>query len=157
MTVLRMTRPDAARQQSAPVKGLWFLSPQVLAVWIGVALVGVTGCGVERPDSGTSAAPTSEQTSYNPPLSSLPPPATDRIVYKDRTLTLYDLPGSGRWMIQRPDVRFPYPVGPEHTLPEGVDAGKTFVYYRVSSGLQSPFVSLAEIQAAGRDHDSQIR
>jgi hypothetical protein len=119
----------------------------VLVVWLGVSLAGVTGCTY-----GAESAP------YRPTMSQLPPPTADQVRYKaeTRTLTLSDPPQAGRWMVQRPDAPYPYPIGPRHTLPAGVDLDHTFVYYRQPGGRQSGALSLSQIQAAGKDHDSGI-
>ena len=87
-------------------------------------------------------------------MSSLPPPRAEWIDYsaKDRKLSLYQLRASGRWMVKRPDRDQAYPVGPEHVLPEGIDAGETYVYYVRPGGQTSRSITLAQIQAATREH-----
>ena len=120
----------------------------VLVILAGLGLV-LTGCG------GAAEAPP-----YRPPLAgTLPAPAPDRIEYKPetRTLTFYDLPGTARWMVRLELDRPGIPAGPELEFPEGVDPDFTFVYYTRPGGHQSGRVSLAEIQAAGTMHASQIR
>jgi hypothetical protein len=144
MIALRMTRPETDRRR--PIRGL---------AWLGVALVGMTGCGGESRSGGLGGVPSPEP--YRPTMVQLPPPAPDRIVYKGGTLTVYDLPDAGRWMVQRQGDAQPYPIGPQHRLPEGLNAEHTFVYYCRPGGQQSGAVSLAQIQAAGREHDSLAR
>ncbi|MDB5308170.1 MAG: hypothetical protein JWO38_2372 [Gemmataceae bacterium] len=153
MMALRMTRPDTDRRcQTRGTRRVGSL--RGLAMWLGVVLVGMTGCSGESQDGGLGGVPSPDP--YRPSMTQLPAPAPDRIVYKGGTLTMYDLP-AGRWMVQRPGAPYPYPIGPKHTLPEGLDAENIFVYYCRPGGQQSGHVSLAQIQAAGREHDSQIR
>ena len=144
MMALRTTRPDTSRRPR-------FL--RELAVLLSVVLVGLTGCSGGSKDGRADAQ---NPAPYRPMMVQLPAPAPDRIVYKSGTLTVYDLPASGRWMMQRNGAPHAYPIGPQHTLPEGLDAENTFVYYCRPGGQQSGHVSLAQILAAGREHDSQL-
>jgi hypothetical protein len=86
----------------------------------------------------------------------LPPPDSDRIEYdaQKRTLSLYDLPGRDRWMVQLPDESVGRLVGPQHRLPEGVDTAHTLVYYARAGSKTSAPVTVAEIEAGKAAHSS---
>jgi len=122
----------------------------VLAFGLCAVLCGVTGCGEQRADNSPDPHP------YRANMTTpLPPPATDKIEYDDktRTLTFYDLHGPGRWMVQVGGAM--YPVGPDHRLPEGVNPDETYVCYTRPGGQTSGHVSLRQIQAARQMHQSR--
>lgn len=147
MTALRMTRPDTGRQPPRS-RGRWRGSVRVLAVLGGVALAGLTGCG-SGPDGaangGTAHPKPVEQLTAGPLL---PAPDPDRIEYnaETRTLTFYELPEAGWWMIQRPSDPYPIPTGPEHKLPVGIDPDRTHIHYMRPGGRQSRTIPLRAVQ-----------
>lgn len=151
MAALRKTRPVTdPRPARRAGRGAIFTLTVVLGFGV---LAGMAGCS-RGPRDGADPDP------YRPKMTPLPPPAGDRIDYsaKDRKLTFYDPPGGpARWMIRRPGLPSAYPVGPEHTLPEGTDPDETFVYYVRPGGAASREVTLSQIRAARPAHDSQIR
>jgi hypothetical protein len=123
----------------------------------GLLLLGLFGCGHEPRETGPddpAAVEAKPFASDRPLMSTLPPPRAEWIDYsaKDRKLSLYQLRASGRWMVKRPDRETAYPVGPEHVLPEGIDSSETYVFYIRPSGQTSRSITLAEIQAATREH-----
>ena len=131
MTALRTTR-------SVP--------PLLSAAAALVALLGLaTGCGGPPPE-GDAARPL---------MRPLPAPAAERIAYNPdtRTLTLYRLPASGRWLVRGPEGD-PVAVGPVHVLPASADPVTTRVGYRRPTGQASNWVSVADIQAARATHAS---
>jgi hypothetical protein len=154
MKVLRTTpemhdRPARTAGQGTALKCLATLG-------FGLLLTGVFGCGHE-PAPGPDEANAIEEKPFasdRPLMSTLPPPRAEWIEYsaKDRKLSLYPLRASGRWMVKRADRDTPYPVGPEHVLPEGLNPGETLVYYVRPGGQSSRPVTLADIQAATREH-----
>jgi len=132
--------------------------PRTLALCLTASLAGVSGCGGERAVEPTAAA-NPDPAPYRPLLEPLPPPAVDRIKYKAETRTLYfpDLPRSGQWLVKVPGAWGEAAAGTDHVVPPGADPSNTFVYYRRPGGQVSGRVSLSQIQAAAREHDSQIR
>lgn len=96
---------------------------------------------------------------YRPCMTVLPPPTVDQVRYdaNTRRLTFSDATVAARWMVKRSDEATPYPVAQEHTLPEGLNADDTFVYYTRPGGQSSRHLSLAQIQAARPEHVSDIR
>lgn len=144
MTALRMTRPEPDGRPT-PTGGRGTGFARVLALGLCAAVAGIIGCG-----SDPNTAAVDRENTTTP----LPPPATDRIDYDagTRTLTFYDLPNSGRWMVQMGDAI--YLVGPDHRLPAGVDPQRTYVCYTRPGGQTSLPVSLSQIQAAREMHKS---
>ena len=125
-------------------------------------LLGTFGCGHEPRDTVSDDSSATEPAPFatdRPLMASLPPPRAEWIEYsaKERKLNLYQLRASGRWMVKQPDRETAYPVGPEHVLPEGLDSNKTYVYYVRPGGQASRGVTLAQIQAATREHVSILR
>jgi hypothetical protein len=120
----------------------------VLVVIGCAALAGLTGCGSghDGASAGGGGQPRPAEQLAAGPL--LPAPDPGRIEYNPttRTLTFYELPESGRWMIQRPGDQYPVPAGPEHKLPVGTDPDRTYVHYVRPGGQQSWTVSLRTIQ-----------
>lgn len=154
MTVLRTTRP-ALDHEHPGRHTQWLLGvPRTLMVWLGVVFLAAAGCSGGPPGSETGTNSNSDPAPYRPIMRRLPLPAPDRIVYKAGTLTFYELPGSGRWMVQVSGSESPAPVGTDHRLPEGLDPHYTYVSYCRPGGQTSGRVTLAQIQAAGKDHDS---
>ena len=157
MTKLRKTRSDRERRPTrAAGQGL----ASTLALGFGFGLIGILGCGQESRDvPADPAAPEPALVSERPLMEKLAPPRSEWIDYsaRDRKLTLYNLPSSGRWMVKRPDRDTAYPVGPEHILPEGINPTETMVYYMRPSGQISRSVSLAQILAARDEHVSIAR
>jgi hypothetical protein len=150
MTALRTTLPEPDRRRTARIAGASCL----VLIALGLVVVGVSGCG-RRTDPGSSSAPDP----YRPLMAQLPPPESERIEFdaQTRTLTFYDLPASGRWMVRSLGTPAPSAAGPDHRLPQGFDPDTTFVYYRRPGGQSSGWVSVAEIQAARELHASQVR
>lgn len=128
----------------------------------GLLLLGVFGCGHEPRDASSDDPAAMEATPFvseRPLMSSLPPPRAEWIEYsaRENKLSLYQLRASGRWMVKRSDRETAYPVGPEHVLPEGIDSNETYIYYVRPGGQASRSISLAQIQAATREHISIAR
>jgi len=113
---------------------------------------------VESPDTNVSAE-AAPPASERPQMATLPPPRAEWIEFstRDRKLNLYQLRASGRWMVKRPDREAAYPIGSEHVLPDGIDANETFVFYQRPGGQVSRSITLAQIQAATREHVSIVR
>jgi hypothetical protein len=126
---------------------------------MGFALVlcGAFGCGHEpQSDPEELASEAAVPPTDRPLPATLPAPRPEWIEYssRERKLTMYDLRASGRWMIKRPDREKPLPMGPEYVLPEGLDAGETFVFYTRPGGQISRSVTVAQIQASRPEHVS---
>lgn len=152
MTALRTTRPETDRCRR-PARPAGRRKDFPLALGLGVLLAGLTGCG-SRVAEG-DAAPVV----YRPYMTPVPPPTVDQVRYNTdtRTLTFAEQSGPARWMVKRADAPTAYPVGPEHTLPEGTDPAETFVFFARPGGGTSRGLSLADILAAGPEHRSAIR
>jgi hypothetical protein len=86
----------------------------------------------------------------------LPAPDLDRLNYdpEKRTLSLYELPGRDRWMVQLPNEAYGHLIGPTHRLPEGVDKNHTLIYYTRPGVKASASVTVAAIEAGGQPHSS---
>jgi cholesterol transport system auxiliary component len=148
MTALRTTRPAVPRSIRA-------------RVWVFLAAFGVFGCGRAMPPSNdvaplATSSPGANDPSWLTSRDRLPAPDTDRIEYdaQKRTLTLYDLPGHDRWMVQLPDEANGRPIGPQHRLPDGVDTTRTLVYYARPGVKVSAAVTIARIEAGRGPHSS---
>lgn len=122
---------------------------------------GVLGCGKPSPPADDSIPPISASPGTNDPdwltaRDLLPSPDADRIEYdaQKRTLTFQDLPRRDRWMVRLPDEAIGRPVGPIHTLPEGVDLSRTLVYYVRTGSKHSAPVTVAQIEAGRGTHVS---
>jgi hypothetical protein len=155
MTALRTTRPDTADRRPARATGRRKDVPLLLALGLGAALVGVSGCGSDVADGANP-----DPAPYRPCMVLLPPPTVDQVRFDatTRRLSFTDPTGpSARWMVKRSDVESPLPVGPEVTLPEGLNADDTFVYYTRPGGQTSRHLTLAQILAAKPEHVSEIR
>ncbi len=154
MAMLRKTRSDRERRPAhATGQGL----ASTLALGFGFALIGILGCGAESRELPVNPDVVEPSlVSERPFMSKLPAPRSAWIDYsaRDRKLTFYDLPSSGRWMVKRSDREMAYPVGPEHVLPEGLNPTETMVYYTRPGGQTSRPVTLAQIQAARDEHVS---
>ena len=150
MTELRITRSANDRRLARRAGHGWSF-----VLGFGALLVGILGCGHD-PQATTANPATSDAApiSDRPLMTQLAAPRSEWIDYspKDRKLTLYDLPASGRWMVRRSDNPIPYPIGPEHILPEGVDPKETVVFYVRPGGQRSRTVTLAQIQASRPDY-----
>jgi hypothetical protein len=113
-----------------------------------LAAVAFVGCG-GPPPTDDAARPT---------MRPLPPPVAERIDYNanTRTLTLYQLPPSSRWMVQTStDVGAPeVQAGSAHVLPHDADPDYTYVSYRRPTGQASSSVSVSDIIAARATHTS---
>lgn len=157
MKALRMTRLETDRPARFPGHGM----ARALVLVSGFcALFGLSGCGQVSRDSGEGdSLPTDSLATERPQLDSLPAPRAGWIEYsaRDRKLTFYQLHASGRWMVKRSDRDKAYPVGAEHTLPEGLNPAETFVYYTRPGGQVSRGITLAQIQNASREHVSIAR
>jgi hypothetical protein len=153
MTVLRTTRSAFRRGSRRAGQGL------ALALGVAGILFGILGCGRDNVADNTDPQDPAAITETDRPLmTQLPAPRSEWIAYSanDRKLTLYSLPASGRWMVKRSDLPAAYPVGSEHTLPEGINPAETMVYYIRPTGQTSRGVTLAEIQAARQEHVSLL-
>jgi len=121
---------------------------RVLAVLCCAGLAGLAGCGSghDGAASGAGGQPKPVEQIAAGPL--LPAPDPDRIEYnaETRTLTFYELPESGRWMIKLPGHAHAIPAGPEHKFPVGIDPDRTLVHYARPGGQQSRAVTLRAIQ-----------
>ena len=151
MTPLRMTPPEADRPRRDR-------SPWVAACVVGVALVGLSGCGSDVRPADEAAAELAKKDRADRG-SRLPPPATDQIEYDQLscTLTFYQLPDSARWMVQLPGSATAAPAAARHRLPAGVDPDRTLVFYTTPGGHLSTPVSLRQIEKAqNRGHTSQF-
>src|SRR6266540_5640945 len=120
MMKLRMTRSDNDRRR-ARVAGQGTAITLALGLGFGCVLIGSLGCGQDSRDGAADPAAVEPVIDSDRPLMvHLSPPRSEWIEYSpsSRKLTFYDLPSSGRWMVKRSDLATPYPVGPEHVLPE---------------------------------------
>ena len=90
----------------------------------------------------------------------LPPPVAERIDYNPdtRTLTLYPLPPSSRWVVRHTaDVAAPeLQAGATHVLAENDNPELTYVAYRRPSGQVSTAVTVSDIIAARATHASNV-
>ncbi|QDU23349.1 hypothetical protein [Urbifossiella limnaea] len=113
-----------------------------------LAAVAMVGCG----------GPPPEDDAARPTMRELPPPVAEKIDYNPdtRTLKLYSLPPSSRWLVRSsnnpitPEVQ----AGSTHVLPSDTDPDYTFVSYRRPSGQSSATVKLSDIVAARSTHTS---
>jgi cholesterol transport system auxiliary component len=140
--------------------------PALLSLLIGSSTLvsfALYGCGSATPpvdDAVTNALaapmPGTNDPSWLTSRDKLPPPDTDRIEYnaEKRTLTLYDLPGRDRWIVQLPNEHSGHLVGSQHMLPEGVDTSRTLVYYARAGVKVSAPVTVAQIEAGRMSHTS---
>jgi hypothetical protein len=157
MMALRMTpkaRPARRAGQGSALSSFAF-------VGFGLLLVGVFGCGHEPREASHEdvGAVEASALSERPQMATLPPPRAEWMEFstRDRKLNLYQLRAHGRWMVKRSDREAAYPIGMEHVLPDGIDANETFVFYQRPGGQVSRSVTLAQIQAATREHVSIAR
>lgn len=142
MTEFRTPRPRRAR----------------LAALLTLALP-LAGCGA--PTVPTAGPPPSSGVGTNDPAwitlrAQMPAPDADRIAYDDqtRTLTLYDLPGNDRWMIQMPGDETGRPAPQQQRIPAGMPLTHVSVYY-VRPGMKpSVQISVKQIRDTGRPHNS---
>ena len=159
MAKLRTTRPENDRRPARPA-GHGTAFTLAIGLGLGTVLFGTVGCGQDTREA--VADPTAVEpalVSERPLMTLLAAPRSEWIDYspRDRKLTFYDLPASGRWMIKRSDRDTAYPVGPEHVLPEGLNPADTTVYYVRAGGQTSRSVTLAQIQAARPEQVSIAR
>lgn len=150
MTALRTTQPAAHKLTRTGVRR-----------WVFLAALSMFGCGTATPPPNdatplATSSPGANDPSWLTSRDKLPAPDTDRIEYdaQKRTLTLYDLPGRDRWMVQLPDEASGHPVGPQHRLPDGVDTSRTLVYYARPGVKVSATVTIARIEAGRGPHAS---
>jgi cholesterol transport system auxiliary component len=146
MTVLRRTQPDDRAPDRMWVRAALLLIP-----------VGLFGCGTATPP-GPEPSPHAAGTNDPAWITSrpaLPPPETDRINYDERTrtLTLYNLPGNDRWLVQLPGESRAQQVPPKHRLPD-VDTSEVMVSYTRPGFKPSTPVSVKQIQDSGGAHVS---
>jgi len=115
-----------------------------------LAALAIAGCGGPPPTDDAS----------RPTMRPLPPPVAERIDYNPdtRTLTLYPLPPSSRWVVRNTaDMAAPeLQAAVTHVLPEDADPGLTYVSYRRPSGQASTAVTVSDILAARATHASNI-
>lgn len=119
----------------------------------------LTGCGAPlTPTAGPD--PSSGVGTHDPSWitlrSQLPAPDADRIGYDDqsRTLTLYDLPGNDRWMIQMPGEEVGRPTPVQQRIPAGMPLAHVNVYYLRPGMKPSAQISVQQIRDTGRAHNS---
>jgi hypothetical protein len=150
MTALRTTRPDTDRRPARP-RGRW-----VVCALAAVSCAALAGCGSGEAGAasgeGGHARPV-EQLAAGPRL---PAPDPDRIAYdaSTGTITFYELPDSGRWMVQRPGDPHPVPTGPELRLPPGTDPWHVHISYVRPGGQQSRTIPLRKIQERRTEYTS---
>jgi hypothetical protein len=160
MTALRTTPTATAGPARGAGQGTAL--SRFASLGFGLLLVGVFGCGHEPRDAAPAqngASETEAVASERPHMATLPPPRAEWIEFSAqyRKLNLYPLRSAGRWMVKRSDRDAAYPIGTEHVLPEGIDANTTFVFYQRPGGQVSRSITLAQIQAATREHVSFAR
>ncbi|MBP3959407.1 hypothetical protein J8F10_29540 [Gemmata sp. G18] len=152
MTVLRSTRPTDSSYRTA-----W--GRRARAAVLVVFPVALLGCGSATPP-GADSAPTPAGGPNDPAWVTnrpkLPPPDADRINYDEHTctLTLYDLPGNDRWMVQMPGEGSGRPVTPQHRLPADTELSQVMVYYARPGVKPSAPVSVKQIRDSGNAHSS---
>ncbi len=146
MTVLWRTRPGDRAPERTWVRAALLLLP-----------IGLFGCGSPTPPG---PEPSPHAVGTNDPAwitnrSALPPPDTDRINYDERTrtLTLYNLPGNDRWLVQLPGESRAQQVAPKHRIPD-VDTSEVMVSYTRPGFKPSVPVSVKQIQDSGGAHVS---
>lgn len=151
MTALRTTGAERPRR-----------APALRAGVTGALVLGVFGCGTPSPPPPPHGQqPAAATLGANDPAwltsrEKLPAPDLDRLDYdsEKRTLGLYDLPGRDQWMVQLPNETAGHLIGPSHRLPEGIDTGRTLVYYARPGVKSSAAVTVASIEAGRRPHTS---
>jgi cholesterol transport system auxiliary component len=119
----------------------------------------LTGCG--SPSAPTAGPSPSAGVGTNDPAwvtlrANLPAPDADRITYDEhsRTLTLYELPGNDRWMIQMHGDEGARPSGTQQRIPIEAPLAQVTVFY-VRPGMKpSVAVSVQQIRDTGRAHNS---
>lgn len=115
-------------------------------------LAAVVICGCGGPPSADDAA--------RPTMRPLPPPVAERIDYNPdtRTLTLYPLPPSSRWVVRNTaDAAAPeMQAAATHVLAENANPDLTYVSYRRPSGQASTAVTVSDIVAARATHASNL-
>ena len=158
MTKLRTTRSENDRRPACAA-GHGTAFSLAMGLGLGSVMFGSLGCGQDTRESADPDAVEPTLVSERPLMVLLAAPRSEWIDYspRDRKLTFYDLPASGRWMIKRSDRDTAYPVGPEHVLPEGLDPSDTMVFYVRAGGQTSRSVTLAQIQAARPEQVSIAR
>ncbi|MDW8199495.1 MAG: hypothetical protein RMJ56_18030 [Gemmataceae bacterium] len=124
-----------------------------------VLSVGLMGCGTPPPP-GPEPSPHAVglyDPAWMPHRHELPPPQLDRLNFDERTrtLSLYPLPGNGRWMVQMPGEREGRLVLPQHRLPEA-DPAEVLVYYVQPGRRPSVPVTIKQIQESGSVHVSFV-
>lgn len=149
MSVLRTTQGGWGSRGSC---GQW-----VRMAAVGVLSVGLLGCGTPPPP-GLEPPPHAVglyDPAWMPHRPELPPPQLDRINFDERTrtLSLYALPGNGRWMVQMPGEREGRLVLPQHRVPEA-DLAEVLVYYVQPGRKPSAPVTIKQIQESGSVHVS---
>lgn len=152
MTALRMPRSDSHGRSAAFGR----CARVVVLVAFPAALF---GCGSATPPGAD--APSSSAVGTNDPAwvtnrPKLPPPDADRINFDDhtRTLTLYDLAGNDRWMVQMPGEGSGRPVTPKHRIPADAELAQVMVYYARPGVKPSAPVSVKQIRDSGNAHNS---
>lgn len=152
MTALRMTRanfPPTPRHTKS--------------VAVGALMLGLFGCGMPSPPANDPQTQPANTVGANDPAwltsrEKLPAPDLDRLDYdpENGTLSLYDLPGRDRWMVQLPNEPHGHFIGSMHRLPEGVDKNHTLVFYSRPGVKVSASVTVAAIEAGRRPHTSLV-
>lgn len=152
MTEFRTTRPPEAPARFSRSRRARFAALLALPF-------ALSGCGA--PTAPTAGPPPSSGVGTSDPAwitlrTQMPAPDADRITYDEqsRTLTLYDLPGNDRWMIQMPGEENGRPTPPQQRIPAGMPLAHVNVYY-VRPGMKpSAQISIKQIRDTGRPHNS---
>ncbi len=152
-----MTALRTPRSPELTSRGAWGRRAR-LAVLVAFP-VALLGCGSVVPP-GADSSPHSTNGANDPAWvtgrAQLPPPEADRINYDEhtRTLTLYDLPGNDRWMVQLPGEESGRPATPQHRIPADTELSKVKVYYARPGVKPSTPVSVKQIRDSGHAHSS---
>ena len=152
MTALRTNRPPepaarVSRIRGARVAGTLALS--LLLAGCGAPIAPIDG---QAPSSGVGT----DDPAWVALRTNLPAPNADRITYDEhsRMLTLYDLPGNDRWMIQMPGDEVAQPAASPQRIPTDAKLSHVTVSY-VRPGMKpSVAISVQQIRDTGRAHNS---
>lgn len=152
MLALWTTRPTGTA-----CRGAWARRARLAALL--AFPVALFGCGSATPP-GAEPSPHAITGTNDPAWvtsrAQLPPPDADRINFDEhtRTLTLYDLPGNDRWMVQLPGETVGRPASAQHRVPRDTDLSEVMVYYARPGVKPSTAVSVKRIRDSGHAHSS---
>lgn len=132
--------------------------PTRLAALLALPLA-LTGCGAATtPTAGPapSAGVGTDDPAWVTLRTKLPAPDADRITYdeRSRTLTLYDLPGNDRWLIQMPGDEVPRPAALQQRIPADAKLSSVWVSYARPGVKPSAPVTVQQIRDTGLAHNS---